>query len=78
MADSNVDFEKIQRVYGLMKNRMISLILLPLAIVLWMIGWSMLLAAFNKEQKNRPVRKETTSGENLVTVMPVIPEEIEA
>jgi lipopolysaccharide export system protein LptC len=61
-----------------MRNRIISLILLPLAIVLWMIGWSMLLAAFNKEQKNRPVPKKTTSEENLITVMPIIPEEIEA
>jgi hypothetical protein len=61
-----------------MKNRMISLILLPLAIVLWMIGWSMLLVAFNKEQKSRPAHKKTTPEENQITVMPIIPEEIEA
>jgi lipopolysaccharide export system protein LptC len=60
-----------------MKNRIISLILLPLAIVLWMIGWSMLLAAFNKEQKNQATHK-TTSEENQLTIMPMIPEEIEA
>lgn len=61
-----------------MKNRIVSLILLPLAIVLWMIGWSMLLAAFNKEQKNRPTRKITTSEGSHITVMPIMPEEIEA
>jgi lipopolysaccharide export system protein LptC len=61
-----------------MKNRIVSLILLPLAIVLWMIGWSMLLAAFNKEQKNRPTRKKTTPEESQITVMPIMPEEIEA
>jgi lipopolysaccharide export system protein LptC len=61
-----------------MKNRIVSLILLPLAIVLWMIGWSMLLAAFNKEQKNRSTRKKTASGESQITVMPIMPEEIEA
>jgi hypothetical protein len=43
-----------------------------------MIGWSMLLAAFNKEQKNRPTRKKTTSEESQITVMPIMPEEIEA
>lgn len=61
-----------------MKNRIVSLILLPLAIVLWMIGWSMLLAAFNKEQKNRPTPKKATPGESQITVMPIMPEEIEA
>jgi hypothetical protein len=61
-----------------MKNRIISLILLPLAIVLWMIGWSMLLAAFNKEQKRRPDRGEATPRKDLITITPMIPEEIEA
>ena len=54
------------------------MILLPIALMLWMLGWAMSMAALSKEQRNRQAKSRTTTREDLITLMPVIREEVEA
>ncbi|MGA2310454.1 MAG: hypothetical protein ABSG57_13025 [Candidatus Bathyarchaeia archaeon] len=57
-----------------MRNRLIKLLLLPVAVFLWIIGWTMMWAGTRKEQETRP---ETAAEEESITIMPMIPEEQE-
>jgi hypothetical protein len=58
-----------------MRNRLIKLLLLPLALFLWIIGWSMMWAGTRKEQETRP--KTANEEQENVTMMPFLPEEQE-
>jgi nitrogen fixation-related uncharacterized protein len=59
------------------RNRIITLLLLPIAIILFMLGWVMLLTGSRNEQKNQPEEPKTTPQDDGITVIPMIPEEIE-
>jgi hypothetical protein len=60
-----------------MRNKTIRLLLLPIAILLWIIGWTMLWAGNRKEQKTQQTQAETPPENESITIMPMIPEEQE-
>jgi hypothetical protein len=57
------------------RNRLIKLLLLPVALFLWIIGWTIMWAGTRKEEETR----SKTAREELeyITVMPFLPEEQE-
>jgi len=57
-----------------MRNRLIKLLLLPVGVFLWIIGWTMMWAGARQEQETKP---ETATEEKSITIMPMIPEEEE-
>jgi putative Mn2+ efflux pump MntP len=61
-----------------MRNRIIRPLLIPIAILLWIIGWTMVLIGFRKEQETQRAQTGTTQKEDLITIIPMIPEELEA
>jgi hypothetical protein len=60
-----------------MRNRVIRLLFLPIAIFLWIIGWTMLWAGTRKEQKAQQTQAETATEDESITIMPMMPEEQE-
>jgi len=56
-----------------MRNRLIKLVLLPIVLFIWIIGWTIMWAGTRKEQETRP----TTAKEeqDYITIMPLLPEE---
>jgi large-conductance mechanosensitive channel len=58
-----------------MRNRVIRLLILPIAIFLWIIGWTMLWAGTRKEQKTQQPQAETAPEDESITIIPMIPEE---
>jgi hypothetical protein len=78
LPQSNVKLKRGQHVNKPMRNNIIKLILLPIAIILWIVGWSMVWAASGKEQKGRLECDRATPDEGLIVVVPVIQEECEA
>jgi hypothetical protein len=60
-----------------MRNRVIRLLILPIAIFLWIIGWTMLWAGTRKEQKTQQPQAETAPEDESITIIPMIPEEPE-
>jgi hypothetical protein len=60
-----------------MRNRVIRLLFLPIAIFLWIIGWAMLWAGTRKEQITQQTQAETRTEEESITIIPMIPEEPE-
>jgi hypothetical protein len=46
--------------------------------IIFMIGWIMLVVASRKQLKNQPAQTAETSQDDLITVIPMIPEEREA
>jgi nitrogen fixation-related uncharacterized protein len=59
-----------------MRNRLLKLLfVIPIAIVLFIVGWTMSWAGESKEQKRRKTRITTDSKDDFVTVMPAIFEE---
>jgi hypothetical protein len=61
-----------------MRNRIIRSLLIPIAILLWIIGWTMVWIGSRKEQGTQPAQTRTTQKEDSITIMPMIPEELEA
>jgi high-affinity Fe2+/Pb2+ permease len=59
------------------RNRIITLLLLPIATMLFMLGWVMLLTGSRNEQKNQPEEPKTAPQGDGIIVLPMIPEEIE-
>jgi nitrogen fixation-related uncharacterized protein len=59
------------------RNRIITLLFLPIAIILFILGWVMLLAGSRNEQKNQPEEPKTTPQDDGIIIIPMIPEEIE-
>jgi len=60
-----------------MRNKVIRLLFLPIAILLWIIGWTMLWAGTRKEQKNQQAQAETPPENESITIIPMMPEEQE-
>lgn len=60
-----------------MRNRVIRLLFLPIAILLWIIGWTMLWAGTRDEQKTQRTQAETVTEDESIAVIPMIPEEQE-
>lgn len=59
------------------RNRMITLLFLPIAIMLFTLGWIMLTVGLRHEQKKQSPHAKTASQDDGITVIPMIPEEIE-
>jgi flagellar basal body-associated protein FliL len=59
-----------------MRKRLIILLILPIALLLWMIGWTMSWTGSKKEHLTQKAQKETPE-DHSITIMNVIPEEIE-
>ena len=57
-----------------MRNRLIKVLLLPVVVFVWMVGWAMMWAGTLKEEETRP---ETVKKEGLIKIMPMMPEEQE-
>jgi len=60
-----------------MRNKTIRLLFLPIAILLWIIGWTMLWAGTREEQKTQQPQAETLPENESITIIPMIPEEPE-
>jgi nitrogen fixation-related uncharacterized protein len=60
-----------------MRNRVIRLLFLPIAIFLWIIGWTMLWAGTSKEQETEQTQAETCTEDESITIIPIIPEKLE-
>jgi hypothetical protein len=60
-----------------MRNRVIRLLILPIAIFLWIIGWAMLWAGARKEQETQQTQAETAPEDEFITIIPMMPEEPE-
>jgi hypothetical protein len=60
-----------------MRNRIIRLLFLPIAIFIWIIGWTMLWAGTRKEQETQQTQAETAPEDESITIIPMIPEEPE-
>lgn len=60
-----------------MRNKVIRLLFLPIAILLWIIGWTMLWAGTRKEQKTQQSQAETPPENESITIIPMMPEEQE-
>jgi putative Mn2+ efflux pump MntP len=60
-----------------MRNPLIRLLLLPFAMLLWIIGWSMIWTALAKQQPTQQTQVETTSKDDFTTITTMIPEEPE-
>jgi len=60
-----------------MRNKVIRLLFLPIAILLWIIGWTMLWAGTRKEQKTQQAQAETPPENESITIIPMMPEELE-
>lgn len=59
------------------RNRIITLLILPIAIILFILGWVMLLTGSRNEQKNQPEEPKTAPQDDGIIVLPMIPEEIQ-
>jgi cytochrome c-type biogenesis protein CcmH/NrfF len=57
-----------------MRNRLIKLFLLPVAVFLWIIGWTLMWAGTRKEQETPA---ETPAERQSITIMPILPDEQE-
>jgi hypothetical protein len=60
-----------------MRKRVITLLFMPIAVFLWMIGWTMLWAGARKEREAERTQAETLAEDESITAIPVIPEELE-
>jgi hypothetical protein len=59
------------------RNRIITLLFLPIAITLFTLGWIMLTVGLRGEQKKQSPHAKTASQDDGITIIPMIPEEIE-
>jgi flagellar basal body-associated protein FliL len=60
-----------------MRKRVITLLFLPIAIFLWIIGWTMLWTGSHKQQQTQQTQAKTTSEDDFITITAMIPEEPE-
>lgn len=59
------------------RNRMITLLFVPIAIMLFILGWIMLTVGLRDEQEKQSPHAKAASQDDGITVIPMIPEEIE-
>jgi hypothetical protein len=60
-------------------NKLIRLLLLPIIIPLWMIGWTMLsIGSHQQRQTQSPRTRKTQKDDPIITIIAIPPEEIEA
>jgi nitrogen fixation-related uncharacterized protein len=60
-----------------MRKRVITLLFLPIAVFLWIIGWAMLWAGARKEQETEQTQAETRTEDESITIIPIILEKLE-
>ena len=60
-----------------MRSKMVKLLFLPIAMLLWIIGWTMLWTGTRKEKEIQQTQAETTKQDEYITIMPLILEEPE-
>ncbi|MGD0977611.1 MAG: hypothetical protein ABR962_00550 [Candidatus Bathyarchaeia archaeon] len=60
-----------------MRNRFITLLFLPIAVFLWMIGWAMFWIGTRREQETQQIQQGISSEDESITIIPMIPEEPE-
>ena len=60
-----------------MRNNKTRLLLMPIAILLWLLGFTMVWAGFRKQQRTKRAKDKTARKTESITVMPMIPQEIE-
>jgi hypothetical protein len=59
------------------RNRIITLLFVPIAIMLFTLGWIMLTVGLRDEQEKQSPHAKASSQDDGITVIPMIPEEIE-
>jgi flagellar basal body-associated protein FliL len=60
-----------------MHKRVITLLFLPIAVFLWIIGWAMVWTGSHRRQKAQQTQAEKASEEDFITVTVMIPEKPE-
>jgi CHASE3 domain sensor protein len=60
-----------------MRKRVITLLFLPIAVFVWIIGWAMLWAGARNEQETEQTQAETRTEDESITIIPMIPEKFE-
>jgi lipopolysaccharide biosynthesis regulator YciM len=60
-----------------MHKRVIRLLFLPIAVLLWILGWAMLWVGSRKREQTQQKQVKTTSKEDFITITAMIPEEQE-
>jgi hypothetical protein len=60
-----------------MRNNKTRLLFLPIAILLWLLGFTMAWAGFRKQQRTKRAEDDTTRKAESITVMSMIPQETE-
>lgn len=59
------------------RNRIITLLLLPIATMLFILGWIMLTAGLRDEQEKQSPHAKAAPQDDGIIMIPMIPEEIE-
>jgi lipopolysaccharide biosynthesis regulator YciM len=60
-----------------MRKRVITLLFLPIAVFLWIIGWTMLWTGSRKQQQTQQTPAKTISEDDFITITAMISEEPE-
>jgi cell division protein FtsI/penicillin-binding protein 2 len=58
-----------------MRNKLIRLLVLPIIVLIFLIGWLMVVVGSDKEQKTQ--KAKTVQEKESITIIPILPEEIE-
>ncbi|MCJ7424831.1 hypothetical protein MUP01_11285 [Candidatus Bathyarchaeota archaeon] len=61
-----------------MRNRIIRQLFLPVAIILWIIGWTMVWTGSRKDRETKRTQTKAAPEDNLTIIVPITSEEIEA
>jgi len=59
------------------RNRIITLLFLPIAITLFILGWIMLTVGLRGEQEKQSPHAKAAPQDDGIIIIPMIPEEIE-
>ncbi len=59
------------------RNRIITLLFLPIATMLFILGWIMVTVGLRGEQEKQSPHAKAASQDDGITIIPMIPEEIE-
>ena len=60
-----------------MRNKIVKLLFLPITMLLWIIGWTMLWVGTRKEKETQRTQVETSAQNEFITIIPLILEEPE-
>jgi hypothetical protein len=60
------------------RHRIIRLLFIPVAILIWMIGWTLLYIDSRRKPQERDAQVRTTAKDDSTVIITVIPEQVEA